>query len=105
MISPVRFTSVLRRWLGNNGGSWFLVDATGPAAAEISGHALMLRLEEGRRRGFGSVRVKACIGDTTWPTSVFPHGADEWIMLVKAEVRQAEDIAEGDAVYVSLELL
>lgn len=105
MNPPVRFTSLVRRWSGANGGSWFLVSATGTAAQEISGHALMRRLEEGRRRGFGSVKVMARTGETRWTTSVFPQGAEEWVMLLKAEVRRAEGIAEGDEVEIALDLL
>ena len=33
----------------------------------------MQRLEFGRRRGFGSVKVMARIGETQWKTSVFPQ--------------------------------
>jgi hypothetical protein len=105
MSQPIRFTSPVRRWSGSNGGSWFLVHATGEAAQEISGHALMRRLEEGRRRGFGSVKVEAQTGETRWTTSVFPQGPEEWVMLLKAEVRRAEGIGEGDEVEIALDLL
>ena len=45
----------------------------GEAAEAISAHELVRRLELGRRRGFGSVKVNARIGDSRWSTSVFPQ--------------------------------
>ena len=94
----------LRRWVGANGGSWFLLTITGETAQAITAHALMRRLEEGRRRGFGSVKVTAGIGSSRWRTSVFPNRDGEWIMLVKAAIRRAEGLGEDDIVEVALEL-
>lgn len=105
MRETVHFASTLTRWAGSNGGSWYLVTATGPVAEDIAAHALMRRLEDGRRRGFGAVKVAARIGETAWFTSLFPQGKGEWVMLVKKEVRQSEALGEGDLVELSLELL
>ncbi|WP_237234007.1 DUF1905 domain-containing protein [Sphingopyxis granuli] len=45
------------------------------------------------------------IGDTCWKTSVFPHReSGGWLLPVKAAVRKAEDLAEGDAVTVTVSL-
>lgn len=55
-------------------------------------------------RGFGSLRVTATIGTTSWQTSVFPARETGWMLPVKAAVRKAEDLAEGDEVSLSLEL-
>lgn len=69
-------------------------------------HARLLRLEYGTRRGFGSVKVIARLGETTWKSSVFPQNkASEWILLVSRKVMRAEDLAAGDQVTVELELL
>ncbi len=55
--------------------------------------------------GFGSAKVTATIGKTSWTTSVFPHKAsDGWLLPVKKAVRVAEDLAVGDLVRVSLAL-
>ena len=57
------------------------------------------------RNGFGSARVEAKIGDTCWKTSVFPHKeSGGWLLPVKAAVRKAEGLAEGDAVTVTVSL-
>ena len=65
----------------------------------------MRRLEFGRGRGFGSVKVTACVGESRWTTSVFPNGDGQWMLPVKAAIRRAEDLAEGDLVQGELALL
>lgn len=57
------------------------------------------------RRGFGSVRVEARLGDVVWRTSLFPLKDGGYILPVKAEVRRKAGIAAGDEVTVTLELL
>ena len=51
------------------------------AAEAITMHERLRRLEFGARRGFGSVKVIAAIGDTRWKTSVFPSKTGEWWLL------------------------
>lgn len=77
--------------------SWFFVTITGDVAVEVR----MRSLET--RRGFGSVRVTATVGSTTWQTSLFRSGPDgDYLLPVKAAVRSAENLAEGDGVRVRL---
>ena len=76
-----------------------------PEAAEaIVGHEFERRLEMGKRRGFGSVRVTVTLGDSRWQTSLFPNKDGSWFLPIKKPVRLAEGIAEGDEVAVDLEL-
>ena len=105
MNETVRTTLPLTRWQGER-GTYHLVVLTGAEAEAIATHAAISRLEFGRARGFGSVKVVAQIGETRWKTSVFPQNrAREWVLLVSRKVMRAEDIAEGDAVTLELELL
>lgn len=101
----VRFSAPIWLWTGGNGGNWHFVSAEGAAAEAIAAHALLRRLEEGRARGFGSVRVEARIGVSHWSTSVFPQRDGGWILPVKRAIRQAEDLAEGDLAEIELRLL
>lgn len=65
----------------------------------------MRTLSQGLRNAFGSLRVIATIGDTTWRTSVFADSkAGAFLLPVKAEVRKKQKITHGDAVKVSLEI-
>jgi len=75
----------------------------GEAAEALSATALMRKLE-GMARGFGSLKVTATIGDSTWRTSVFPSRQNGWMLPVKAAVRKAEGIGEGDEVELVLEV-
>lgn len=59
---------------------------------------------KGPRKGWGSIKVKAIIGKTTWETSVFPDKTTGWVLPIKADVRRKEGIAKGDTVHVTLEL-
>ena len=75
------------------------------AAEAISAHELMRRLELGRRRGFGSVRVEARIGESVWRTSVFPPKDGGWFLPVKKAIARAERLVGGEVVEASLKLL
>jgi hypothetical protein len=53
--------------------------------------------------GWGMIPVRAQIGETAWKTSLFPKNG-QYIVPIRASVRKAETLVEGDAVTVSLEL-
>jgi len=53
--------------------------------------------------GWGVIPVQARIGQTSWKTSLFPKDG-LYLVPVKASVRKAEDLQQGDIVTVRLEL-
>ncbi len=56
-------------------------------------------------RGWGSLRVKAAIGATSWETSIFPDKKSRGYLLpLKAVVRKAENVRVGKNVALSLEI-
>ncbi len=56
-----------------------------------------------KKRGWGAVKVKATIGETTWETSIFPHKeSNAYILPIKAVVRQAEGVDVGRLVNVAI---
>ena len=62
-----------------------------------------VRERAGEPRGFGSVRVRARVGATTWDTSVFPDAASgSFALPVKKSVRTAAGVAEGDMLTVTV---
>ncbi len=103
MSERLTHTGTLWRWTGGNGGAWHFMTIDGAAGEALSGTALMRRLER-TIGGFGSLKVRATIGDSTFATSVFPSKSAGWMLPVKASVRKAEGLAEGDAVTVVLEV-
>ena len=87
-------------WVSAGEARWHFVTLPIPCAHEVA------EASEGMRNGFGSVRVRATIGSTTWETSIFPDTkADSFVLPCKKAVRKAEDLEEGDRVSVTLELL
>ncbi len=83
--------------------AWHFVTIDGAAGEALSATAVMRRLE-GLKAGFGSLKVIAIIAGSTFKTSVFPSKELGWLLPVKASVRKAEGLAEGDGVRVTLEL-
>lgn len=104
MSESVDVTATLWIWASPEAtASWHFVTIEGEAADAIRATALMQRLEGGQRRGWGSIRVSATIGNTNWQTSVFPSRENGGYLLpVKATVRKAESLAAGDEVTVHL---
>jgi len=102
-------THQARLWLWTSTkapASWHFLTIDGDAGVAIAAHEAMQRLEMGKARGFGSVKVLARIGESCWNSSVFPGSARGGFLLpVKAAIRRAEDLAEGDDVVVRLQLL
>jgi len=95
-------TGTLWRWTGGTNGTWHFLSIDGAAGEALSATALMRRMER-TIGGFGSLKVHAAIGDSRFATSVFPSKAEGWMLPVKASVRRAENLAEGDTVTVTLE--
>lgn len=97
-------TATLWLWTTDKApASWHFLTIDGEAGEAIHALALMRRLESGRRRGWGSMKVSATIGDTNWETSIFPaNEAKGWLLPVKAAVRKAEGLVTGDEVTVAV---
>ena len=91
-----------RLWLYEAaGGGWHFITLPKGAAREIR-----LMLGSGvTGRGWGSIRVKATMGGTTWATSIFPSKeAGSYLLPVKAEVRKAEGLEVGQVVAFKLDI-
>lgn len=101
----VSFTAPLLVWRTEKYGDIGYVRIGGEAAEAIAAHELVRRLEIGRRRGFGSVKVEAAVGDSRWSTSVFPQRQGGWFLPVKKAICRAEELEAGDQVAVRLVLL
>ncbi len=56
------------------------------------------------KKGWGSIRVQATIGHTTWDTSIFPSKEGVYLLPVKASVRKAGNLFEGEKVKVKIVL-
>jgi hypothetical protein len=91
------FDAQVFRWDAEGPSSWRFARVQDEVADDIREQAIT--------GGFGSVRVVVTIGGTTWTTSVFPDKkSDSFLLPVKAAVRTAEGIDDGDVVTISLAL-
>lgn len=105
MSEALRFTARLETMRIEEGyAPVAFVSLTGVPAEAAAAHELTRRVELGKRRGFGSVKVTAQVGRTRWRTSLFPRKPEGWFLPIKQAVRVAEGVKEGDAVEVVLEL-
>jgi hypothetical protein len=85
----IHVTAPLWLWTGES-ASWYFITVPEELSDEIRAHSL------DHRGGFGSV---------SWRTSVFPQKSGGYLLPVKADVRRRADIAAGDEVSLTLELL
>ncbi len=98
----IEHCGVLWRWTTPAAAAaWHFVTIDGAAGDALSATALMRRME-GLAKGFGSLKVSVRIGESRFSTSVFPSKELGWLLPVKASVRRAEGIVEGDEVQVTL---
>jgi hypothetical protein len=87
-------------WLHDGDAAWYFVTVPGDVSDAIDAATA------GKRRGFGSVRVRATVGTTAWHTSVFPDNKRRaYLLPVKKAVRAREGIDAGDTVTVAIELV
>ncbi|TFC85158.1 DUF1905 domain-containing protein [Cryobacterium sinapicolor] len=95
-----RFTFTAELWEYSGTGAWFFVSVPADQAEDIRS------LIDGRRRGFGSVKVTAALNLSRWSTSLFPSNeVGTFILPVKKAIRLAEGVGAGDPVTIVLELL
>ncbi|HEX3677017.1 MAG TPA: DUF1905 domain-containing protein [Sphingomicrobium sp.] len=95
----ITLSGPLKIWTGADGSSHFM-SVPEELSGEIRAHSMLVR------RGFGSVRIEATIGSTTWRTSVFPSkSSGGYFLPVKIDVCRKEGLVAGDNVTVALELL
>ena len=86
------------RWKGN--GGWHFATLPVKQAAEIR------RRFGASARGWGSIKVRITIGDTEWATSLFPASKTKsYLFAIKADVRKAEAIGDGDTITATLHIL
>ncbi|GAA1837573.1 DUF1905 domain-containing protein [Microlunatus capsulatus] len=82
-------------WYWRGPAPWYFVTVPEPESADLRAAAAAVSY------GWGMVPVTATVGATTWTTSLWPQ-EDRYVVPVKAVVRRAEGLAEGDRVTVRL---
>lgn len=86
-------------WLWSGKGAWHFISLPNDSYFDLKS------LSKGSY-GFGSIRVRAKIGATSWDTSIFPDSnRQNYILPVKKEVREKEKLEIGEPYFCSVHLL
>lgn len=94
----IEFDGEIFRWDAREDAAWFFTAVPPELSQEI-------RDIPRPYRGFGSVRVRARVGDSEWATSIFPGSDGVYVLPLKKKVRDAESLVDGGDVTVRLEIL
>lgn len=92
---PLEFTGTLWYWKGP--APFYFVTVPAELSSDIKAVSKLVTY------GWGVIPVGVQIGRTEWKTSLFPKD-DRYLVPVKASVRKAEGLAEGDTVTVRLDI-
>ena len=86
-------------WRYPSADGWHFVSLPAEISADITD------ITAGIQHGFGSVRVAATIGATSWRTSIFPDSkTGTYLLPVKKAVRVTERLVAGDEVRAHLQI-
>ena len=91
----IEFTGKIWFWKGP--APWFFVTIPEKESSDIKAISNIVTY------GWGVIPVHVRIGKTEWTTSLFPKDG-RYIVPIKADVRKAEKLSEGDEVTVQLEI-
>ena len=96
----IAFDAELWIWDARRADTWTFVSLPADASEEIRD------LTGGPRRAFGSLRVRATVGASTWTTSIFPDSTrGSYVLPIKRAIRTAESLDIGDTAAVTVELI
>ncbi|HWI53376.1 MAG TPA: DUF1905 domain-containing protein [Symbiobacteriaceae bacterium] len=84
-------------WFWRGPAPWYFVTIPAEQCQDLSALSRFVTY------GWGMIPVRVRIGKTEWKTSLFPKDG-YYIVPIKASVRRAEGLDEGDTVTVRLEV-
>jgi hypothetical protein len=91
----IEFTGTIFIWKGP--APWFFVTVPKEQSRDLKEISGLVTY------GWGVIPVRVRIGKTEWQTSLFPKDG-RYLVPIKASVRKAENLEEGDNVTVRLEV-
>jgi hypothetical protein len=84
-------------WFWKGPAPWFFVTVPAKESQDLKAISAFVTY------GWGVIPVHVRVGKTEWQTSLFPKDG-LYLVPIKASVRKAEKLAEGDNVTVRLEV-
>ncbi len=95
-----RFELAARLWRYDGRAAWHFLTVPAEVSLEIHERYGVMS------GGFGSLRVEATVGPTSWRTSIFYDSSSaSYLLPVKRQVRTAERLSAGDEVAFGLQVL
>jgi len=91
----IDFTGTILFWRGP--APWYFIAVPAEQSSDLKAISSLVTY------GWGVIPVHVRIGRTRFTTSLFPKD-DRYLVPIKASVRKAEGLEEGDSVAVSLEI-
>lgn len=89
-----------KMWLYSGESSWYFITIPVEYANEIK------FLTGANKRGFGSVKVLASIGSTTWSTSIFPDSkSNSYLLPIKKDIRVLNNLQPGKKYEVEISIV
>jgi hypothetical protein len=99
MTTSRKFKTRGKVWVYHGPAAWHFVTLPKKLSAEIKA------ITYDRKSAWGSVRVAATIGTTSWKSSLFPDSkAGAYLLPIKADVRKREKLAPGSSVMLILDV-
>ncbi len=84
-------------WFWKGPAPWYFITVPAEQSSDLKGISGFVTY------GWGVIPVRVRIGKTEFQTSLFPKD-DRYLVPIKASVRKAENLEEGDKVTVRLEV-
>jgi hypothetical protein len=94
-VTEIEFAGEIWFWRGP--APWYFITVPDDESAYFEAEANFVTY------GWGMIPVRAEIGDSAWDTSMFPKDG-RYILPVKAAIRRAEELDDGDVPTVRLQL-
>ncbi len=91
----IEFSGIIWFWKGP--APWYFITVPAQQSSDLNVISALVTY------GWGMIPVHARIGKTGWTTALFPKDG-RYIVPIKASVRSAENLEEGDEVTVRLEV-
>lgn len=86
-------------WKYNGDSPWHFLTIPPEYTKELKSY------REPHLNNFGSIKVLAKIGKTTWQTSIFPDNqSGSFLLPVKKEIRKKNDLQEGEIVKFNIQI-
>lgn len=97
------FSAIMWLWHGGK-AAWSFISVPQDISDEIYFSAKLRTFAPSR--GFGSIKVRATIGNSTWETSIFPSSETKcYILPIKKSVRLAEELDYDSQTKIKLRLI